>query len=371
MNVSKTKFLHSRQFMESIFKSMHEGLLVLNETNHIETVNEAALKLFGFSKCDDLCGKHFGELYVDDAGADNFLAILESEGNLKNLENRFIKTNGKPFTGLYSAAVVKDLENSIPTKVIFIQDITERKKSSEKLAEYTKRLEKKNEELDQFAYIVSHDLKAPLRAISNLSIWLQEDLGPKLSADNKSNLEILRSRVQRLESLINGVLEYSKLGRERVTSETIDTFGLLTEVLEMLSPPSHIKVEIAPEMPDVEAPKTMLSQVFSNLISNAIKYNDKKEGLIKISVTDLVNNYEFVIEDNGPGIAPEYQEKVFVLFQTLRSRDKFESTGIGLTIVKRIVEDRKGRIWIESERGKGSKFIFTWPKTIGDNEQHV
>jgi PAS domain S-box-containing protein len=365
------KFLYSGQFTASILKSMHEGLLVLDKANRIATANEAALDFFGFSRFEDLYGRFFSELYVDEDGGADFIAILELEGILNGIENTFVRTDGQSFTGLYSATIIHDVENSEPLKLIFIQDITERRKSAEKLSEYTKLLEKSNKELNQFAYVVSHDLKAPLRAISNLSSWLMEDLGPELSGDNKSNLETLRGRVQRLDALINGILEYSKVGRESLAPEAIDTYGLLTEVLEMLSPPSHIKVELAPEMPVVESPKTLLFQVFSNLISNAIKYNDKSEGCIKISGVERGNLHEFVIEDNGPGIAPEYHEKIFVIFQTLQARDKFESTGIGLTIVKRIVEDRKGKIWVESELGKGSKFIFTWPRDSQEDKNKL
>jgi PAS domain S-box-containing protein len=368
MSYLQEKRLNSVQFTAHILECMHEGLVVLDDRNCIALANGAALNFFGFSRFEDMCGKHFGELYVDKNGPNGFIATLELEGTLKDVENTFARSNGQSVTGLYSAKVIHDVENSERLKVIFIQDITERMKSAETLSEYARLLERNNNELNQFAYVVSHDLKAPLRAISNLSSWLIEDLGPELSGDNKSNLETLGGRVQRLDALINGILEYSKVGRERVTAETIDTYGLVAEILEMLSPPSHIKAEVAAEMPVVKSPRTLLFQVFSNLISNAIKYNDKKEGCIRISGVERGSVHEFVIEDNGPGIAPEYHEKVFVIFQTLQARDKFESTGIGLTIVKRIVEGRKGKIWVESEPGHGSKFIFTWPKDSEEDE---
>ncbi|GHN00798.1 PAS domain-containing sensor histidine kinase [Cytophagales bacterium WSM2-2] len=361
MNILETQYLLQKHFISGVLKSIREGLLVLNEANQIEVTNEAALKLFGFSKNEELSGRHFEALCADKTAVKKFIALLETQGSVKNHEGVFIRFNEQQFIGSCSATIISDRESSGVVKLIFIRDVSEEKKSLEKLAEYANLLEKNNKELDQFAYIVSHDLKAPLRAISNLSVWLQEDLGP-LSDENKNNLELLQGRVKRLESLINGILEYSKVGREKASSETIDVFQLITEVLEMLSPPSNIKVDISLEMSTIDAPKTMLYQVFSNLVSNAIKYNDKKEGQIKVIGADCGTHYEFAIEDNGPGIEKEYHEKIFVIFQTLQSRDKFESTGIGLTIVKRIVEDRKGKVWVESEPGKGSKFIFTWPK---------
>lgn len=362
MKLSTPGPLHSRHFTESILKSMFEGLIILDQSNRVEAVNEAALKLFRLTSEEEFLGRHINTLYLNEDGADNFIARMNAHGNLRDQEDTFVQCDGRTFTGLYSASLIPNTENSTEVKVIFIQDITERNSTLKKLAEYTERLEKSNKELDQFAYIVSHDLKAPLRAISNLSTWLQEDLGPTLSDDVRSNLNLLRSRVSRLESLINGVLQYSKTGKEQVASETVETYLLLSEVLELLSPPPHFKIEIDPTLPTLEAPRTLLYQVFSNLVSNAIKYCDKEEGLIRVSVVDQNDHYEFSVEDNGPGIDPEYHEKIFIIFQTLQSRDKFESTGIGLTITRRIVEDRKGRIWVESEPGKGSKFIFTWPK---------
>jgi signal transduction histidine kinase len=191
---------------------------------------------------------------------------------------------------------------------------------------------------------------------------LQEDLGDTLVEENKKNLTMLRGRVERLESLINGILQYSKIGRVEMASQSVDVYLLLKEIVEMLCPPANIGVEINSQMPVLEVPKIMLLQVFSNLISNAIKYNDKANGIIKVYATEKEHEYEFVVEDNGPGIPSEFRETIFLIFHTLQSRDKFESTGIGLTIVKRIVEERGGTIWVESALGGGSKFIFSWPK---------
>jgi signal transduction histidine kinase len=256
----------------------------------------------------------------------------------------------------------KNKDGKTISALVLLHDLTQEESASEKLSEYTRKLEKKNNELDQFAYIVSHDLKAPLRAISNLAGWLEEDLGPSLSGDNKNNLQLLRNRVVRMEALINGVLEYSKIGRTQIEQEQVDVYTLLTEVEEMLAPPAHIALKIIEPIPTVIAPRTMLLQVFANLISNAIKYNDKPQGLVQIYCTGKDQYFEFTVEDNGPGIPAESHETIFVIFHTLQSRDKFESTGIGLTIVKRILEENGGRIWVESEPGKGSKFRFLWPR---------
>jgi PAS domain S-box-containing protein len=361
---TKTELSFSRALSESLMKVIPDGLLVLDTSNSIVICNKALADLFGFSKEGELCGLPFGKIFACQDDAEDFLEILNHEGRSENWENTFVCQNGTRFTGLYTGVLIPASSNPMFSKLILIRDISAQKSAEKKLADYTRLLEKSNKELDQFAYIISHDLKAPLRAISNLSLWLQEDLGASVSEENTQHLTMLRGRVLRMESLINGVLNYSKIGRVNMPAESIDTFSLVNEIVETLSPPPHIQVDISQSLPVIDAPRTMLLQVFSNLISNAIKYNDKKDGIVRILCNEKENGYEFSIEDNGPGIPVEFHEKIFVIFQTLQSRDKFESTGIGLTIVKRILEDRGGSIRVESVEGQGSKFIFTWPHSI-------
>lgn len=337
-------------------------MLVLNASDEVEIVNQAAVDTFGYLDAADLIGKNIRELYAHPENADKKSIFFQKEGHSDKWEDLFTREDSRTFLASYSITVINEQENDRLLKIILLRDISEQKRCAEMIAEYTQCLEQSNKELDQFAYIVSHDLKAPLRAISNLSSWLEDDLGASLSGENKDNLARLRGRVARMESLINGILEYSKVGRENLASEEVDVSTLLEEVLELLSPPRHIQVNISAPMPFIEAPRIMLHQLFSNLISNAIKYNDKEAGLITVSCTEQKDAFEFSVKDNGPGIPAEYHEKIFVIFQTLQSRDKYESTGIGLTIVKRILAARGGKIHVESEAGKGSKFIFSWPK---------
>jgi PAS domain S-box-containing protein len=230
------------------------------------------------------------------------------------------------------------------------------------LAQTTGLLQKRNLELDQFAYVASHDLKAPLRAIASLSEWMEEDLAEQLPPENLHQMKLLRGRVHRLEGLINGLLAYSRVGRIETASEMVDVEALLHVIIDLLAPPPAFTINIEPGMPTFIAKRSPLEQVFSNLISNAIKHHSRLDGHIKISVKDKGKYYEFAVSDDGSGIAPEYHEKVFVIFQTLEARDKKENTGIGLAIVKKIVEAEGGTITLESQVGAGCTFRFTWHK---------
>jgi signal transduction histidine kinase len=167
-----------------------------------------------------------------------------------------------------------------------------------------------------------------------------------------------------MEALIDGLLQYSRVGRVRTELEPVNVEVLLAEVIDSLAPPSEFTVKVMPGMPRLMTERLALEQVFANLIGNAIKHNHRPDGQIIISVDNKTNLYEFTVADNGPGIAPEFHEKIFVMFQTLEARDKVENTGIGLAIVKKIIEDKGGTIFLESQVGQGATFRFTWPKQL-------
>lgn len=234
--------------------------------------------------------------------------------------------------------------------------------SNSYLARTSQTLEKRNQELDQFAYIVSHDLKAPLRAIANLSSWIEEDLAGILNDETQYQMDLLRGRVHRMEALINGILEYSRVGRIRSQVETVDIKALLSEIIDSLAPSPEFKIEITSPMPTFNTERLPLQQIFTNLISNAIKHHHRSDGKISIRATELESAYQFQVSDDGPGIEAEFHEKIFVMFQTLQARDKAENTGVGLAIIKKILDDQGGNITVESELGKGTTFCFTWPK---------
>ncbi len=223
-------------------------------------------------------------------------------------------------------------------------------------------LDRKNKELDQFAYVVSHDLKAPLRGIEVASRWVEEDMGRQLPENVREYLAMMRTRVHRMENLINGILALARIGRTTPVDEQVDVGELLHDTVDLINIPPHFRIIFPEALPVIFTARIQLQQVFSNLISNAIKYNDKEEGLITIGFKESEEYYTFSVKDNGPGIDADYHERIFVIFQTLQERDAVESTGVGLAIVKKIVEWQGGTIWVNSEPGQGATFTFTWPK---------
>lgn len=208
---------------------------------------------------------------------------------------------------------------------------------------------------------VSHDLKAPLRAIYSLSEWILEDL-TIVSAETNSNFKLLQRKILRMENLINGILEYSHIGATNIELEKVNSHKMVEEIVETIVPNEGFEVTIGNNFPIISTEKILMQQVFSNLISNAVKYNDKPIGKIECTYTSLPYFHQFTIKDNGPGIPEKYQGKVFGVFQTILARDIKESTGIGLSIVKKIIEGKLGNIHIESEECNGASFVFTIPK---------
>ena len=237
---------------------------------------------------------------------------------------------------------------------------------------FAEELERKNAELDQFAYVASHDLRAPLRGISNLASWLSKDLEPHLTDDTRRYLELLRGRVQRMEGLITGLLLYSRVGRKPYPHERIDVAELVTEILDLLAPRPEVRIDIG-ELPTVVGQRIAMTQLFQNLLSNALKYGGGDDPQLQVRAergSDGV--WRFEVADNGPGIAPEYHDKIWGIFQTLQPRDRVEGTGIGLALVRKIVEQQGGRVELHSELGNGARFRFSWPEqALGAGESEA
>ena len=239
-------------------------------------------------------------------------------------------------------------------------NLRERKKAEKDNAELLSKLEKNNEELKEYAHIVSHDLKSPLRSIAALTTWIKMDNADCFDKESLQNFESLESTLEKMEALITDVLKFSSLDAKVNEEDEVDLDNLVKEVIQMLYVPINITINIQDKLPVIKGDKTKFQQLFQNLIGNAIKFNDKQNGIINIHVEDLKSFYKFTISDNGIGIEQRNFDKIFKIFQSLKKSEN--SSGIGLSIVKKIVDIYNGEIWLESELNKGTTFHFTLKK---------
>ena len=217
-----------------------------------------------------------------------------------------------------------------------------------------------NQELSDYAHMVSHDLKSPLRSIDTLASWLKQDYSESVDDNGKKTLDLIRSNVEKMDTLITGILEYSTIGKNQIDVYDVDVDKLIDDIIKTIQVPENISISKA-NLPTVRGDKYRLQQLFQNLIGNAIKYNDKAQGTIEVGVEDLGEYWQFKIKDNGKGIEEPYFNKIFKTFIKLENNP--ESSGIGLSIVKKIVELYGGKIWLESQVDIGTTFYFTLKKS--------
>ena len=356
----------SKDYVDDIFGNMNDALLVISRTEKIKTLNQAVCNLFGYNKSEMLdytVGKVFG-LGTEAEGLENIIAkilkgevIVNHEIELKNKEGVpiAVSLNGTPF---------RNSEGEITRVILAVRDIRELKKAREKLEEKITEVEKSNKELDDFTYVVSHDLKEPLRGIEAFSSFLSTKCADKLDKDGKHYVEVIQKSVKKMQTLIKDLLELSRIGRIKKPDGDIDLNMLLAEIKEDLTLRLEEKNATLKVMnlPTIEYETIRITQLFTNLITNAIKYNNKEKPIIEVGCA-YANDKEAkcYVKDNGKGIAKGFQEKVFSLFQRLEGETE-KGTGAGLTICKKIVEAHGGAIWVESEPGEGSTFYFTIPK---------
>lgn len=357
----------SEAHTRALLNNMIDGIASVDEYGVIKTFNPAAELIFGHT-AKEVMGKNISLLIPQQE--------LSQGGDSEHLRTFLIgrsRAFGAPSevkgqrkddsTFPLDLAVVEMHSEEARMFVIIMRDISERKLAEEQKARLMTELESANEELKSFAYVVSHDLKAPLRAIGALADWLATDYKDKLDDQGKEHIRLLVSRVHRMGNLIDGILQYSRVGRVKEAPVAMNVERVVREVIELIAPPENVTIEIEASMPTIVAEPTRIQQIFQNLLSNAIKYMDKPRGEIRIACSDEGAQWKFSVKDNGPGIESRHFEKIFQLFQTLAPRDRIESTGVGLALVKKIVEIYGGRIWLESRPGEGSTFFFTLPKT--------
>jgi PAS domain S-box-containing protein len=344
------------------------ALVLSGLDGHIEMVNERAERMFGYDR-DELRDKPLEALMptrFHDAhnGMRNQFAASRTTRPLDEGSELFgIRKDGTEFPMEIDVNAIH-LEGSSMV-VASIVDITARRMIEREREQKCLELVRSNADLEEFAYVASHDLKAPLRAISNLAQWISEDVAATASVETTENLKLLRGRVMRLQSLMDGLLAYARIGRSLDNIEDVDIANVVGEVVSELSPPPGIIVAFQGPRLTLRTHRASLQVVLQNLIGNAVRHHDRAEGLVTISARRVDGLVEFRVSDDGPGIAERFHDRIFVMFQTLASRDDVEASGIGLAIVKKRIEGHGGRIRVESSPPvRGTNFVFTWKEAV-------
>jgi PAS domain S-box-containing protein len=340
------------------------ALVLVGPDGRIEMVNPQAERMFGYQqeeltsqKLEALMPERFRRGHVGLRG--EFMSNMAPRLMGAGQELYGLRKDGTEFP-LEIGLNPIDLDDQSMVLAGII-DTTARRRIEFEKEQQRRELERSNADLEEFAYVASHDLKAPLRAISHLVEWISEDVEATASTETIDNLKLLRGRVVRLQSLLDGLLAYARIGKARVSYEQVDVNQVVRDVVAVLSPPTGFQVVCGGTLPLLRTHRTPILVVLQNLIANGIKHHDRDEGRITIAMQMVNGVAEFRVSDDGPGIEPRFHERIFVIFQTLSSRDELESSGIGLAIVKKRVEAHGGRIWVESAPpARGTTIVFTW-----------
>ncbi len=354
----------------TLLKNIPQKIVYKDLQSHYVLCNESYATDFGL-RPEDLQGKTDFELHPREL-AQRYIAddqrIMQT-GMLEEIEEPY-ELNGQRLTIQTLKSPVRDEEGHIIGIFAIFWDITARKEAEQALATLNQDLQdtvlelrRSNAELQDFAYVTAHDLKAPLRAIGTLTDWLYTDYGDRIDEQGREQMLLVKGRVARMNELIDSILRYSEIGRGQRNLNRIDCNVLVSESIAMIDPPESIDIVVEGSLPIVTCEKIRLMQVFQNLIGNAIKYMDKPAGRVLVGCQEVEGSWQFYVADNGPGIDEKYHERIFKMFQTLTPRDELESTGIGLAVVKKIVELFGGKVWVESKLGRGTTFFFSLPKS--------
>lgn len=362
---------YANSFQQGILDGTDRSIISTDLNGIIKSFNKGAEKLLGYT-AEELIGKESPAIFHDMSEVEKRAIVLTEELNekipmgfdvfiaktLKTKESdenewTYIRKDKKRIPVILSISAIWNEKNEAIGFIGIASDDSER-------SSFIKEIQIKNKELDQFSYVVSHDLKAPLRAINNLAGWIEEDL-EITDKDVQNNFNLLKGRVQRMEDLINGILKYSKVGRQSIEKENVDFNQLINEAFDIVNSEQKCEIVINSKHPTLAVKQILWFQVYSNIISNAIKYNDKEKCLIEFDYELINEQHHFRITDNGPGIEKQFRERIFGVFQTLEARDTYESTGIGLAIVKKILDDAKGTVEIEDTPSPGTTFLIKLP----------
>ncbi len=361
-----------RTYLATVVKQSNDSIYIHDHDGKIISWNQGAERIYGYSESEALQMKIWNIIpeYLLPEAEDMVGSILKGK-KIDLLETKRITKHGKVMDVLFSAAVISDTGSTHPSIVITERDVTQQKIADEQIRDLNSTLKKNilqlettNKELETFSYSVSHDLRAPLRALNGNARILQEDYGTAMDDEGRKIIEKLQFNVSRMDQLINDLLAFSRIGKKEVRKSAVDMEEQVKNIFSEFSNEISMNAQVVIEkLPEAYGDYSMLNQVWTNLISNAIKYSSKKENpRIEVGGKPVDDGVEYYIKDNGAGFDMNYAQKLFGTFQRLHDASEFEGTGIGLAIVQRIIVKHGGTIRAEAEPEKGAKFYFTVPK---------
>lgn len=360
-------------FLEAVMDTVLDGLIIIDQKGTIQRFNKSACEIFGYT-VEEVLGKNVKMLMPEpyQSSHDGYLHNYHTTGDKKIIGiGREILAKRKDTSVFPMELGVNEMEMDGETLYVgTIRDISKRKQAEKEMQQMLTKLKISNQELDQFAYIASHDLKEPLRGLANNALFLKEDYEDQLDEDGMKRIDRMRFLCDRMEKLVDNLLYYSRLGRHEIALVETDLNTTLKNVIELSfnnDTGAQAEFIIPKPLPTVFCDHQKVAELFRNLISNGIKYNDKQHKTIEIGVSQKPNpgngsakNEIFYVKDNGIGIDEQFFSDIFRIFKRLNSEsDAVRGSGVGLTFVKKIVERHEGTIWLESEPGKGSCFYFT------------
>jgi PAS domain S-box-containing protein len=352
----------------SIIANMNLGLIEVDKNDIITMANQSFSEMSNFSM-EELIGKKASSIFLhtqEDKDLMKNKEALRKKGTSDSYEIKVLDKYGKQRNWLVSGASNYNSNGKIIGSIGIHLDITGLKELELQREYLLNSLAKSNNELEDYAAIVSHDLKSPLQSIHSLITWIKEDNDKEFNTKTKEYLSLIERKVEKMHHLISGILTYSKIDKIGLSTEKINTLEVIQNSINIIHVPEHIEVSILNKLPIIEADRYRIHQLFQNIISNAVNFIDKPKGSIKISCKENKNHYIFSISDNGQGIAKENQEKIFKIFQSIGKHK--QSTGLGLSIVKKIIDTYKGEIWFESKVNVGTTFFIKLKKV---NNLHI
>lgn len=338
------------------------AVMICDKHGRVEWVNNSFTEVSGYP-IEEIKGripKDFLEGPNTDPETVEYLAEKIDNGEPFSCEIVNYTKQGKEYWAKIQGQSLYGKSGEVSRYFTIQEDVTEKKAMEAQKEELLKRLEKSNSDLEDYAQIVSHDLKSPLRSINSLISWIREDNPENFSEETVQYFNLIEGKIEKMDHLIHGILTYSKIDKTDRASDDVDTHKVVNSIIEIIDIPQNITVTIINKLPVIEGDRFRVQQLFQNLIANAVNYIEKPEGLVEIGVEENKSNYIFYVKDNGPGIAEENREKIFKIFQSFTNSEK--STGLGLSIVKKIVDSYKGTISLTSEVGTGTTFYITLPR---------